>query len=325
MRRWIRWVLAAGGLGLAVGGGTALAVVQLRWDRTFEAPAEEVVASTDPAVIEHGRQLAYGAAHCADCHLDPATELPEVARGKFLPLAGGRTFVTPIGVFPSPNLTPDPETGIGRRTDAELLRLLRHNVRHDGRAALPAMNFQDLSGEDMVAVVSFLRSQPPVRRAFPDRQVNLLGKAVFAFAIAPAGPSGEPPAAAPSGPTVERGHYLAHSVAACYGCHTERNPVDGSFVGAPFSGGTPFDDETDEGFVLVPPNLTPEPRTGRIAHWTEEGFVRRFRAGNAHPGSHMPWASYGRMSDDDLRAIFRYLRTLAPVENDTGPSRRPRT
>lgn len=319
--RWFKWALAA--IGLAV--GMVLVVVQLRWDRTFEAPLEEYTISTDPAVIERGRALAYGPAHCADCHLDPATELPEVGRGRFLPLAGGRTIVTPIGVFPSPNLTPDVETGIGRRTDAELLRVLRHNVRHDGRATLPAMNFQDLSREDMVAIISFLRSQPAVRREFPDRQLNLLGKAVFAFAIAPTGPRGEPPATAPSGATVERGRYLAHSVAACYGCHTARNEVDGSFVGEPFSGGTPFDDETDEAFLLVPPNLTPERTTGRIARWSEDGFVRRFRSGSAHPGSHMPWTSYARMSDDDLRAIFRYLRTLEPVVNDTGPSRQPRT
>jgi mono/diheme cytochrome c family protein len=324
MKRAIGWGAAAVGLVLVVGALGALAVVQLRWDRTFDAPAEAVVASSDPEVIARGRALAYGPAHCADCHLDPATELPEVGKGRFLPLAGGRTFATPIGVFPSPNLTPDPETGIGRRTDAELSRLLRHNVRHDGRAALPAMNFQDLSREDLVALISFLRSQPPVRRAFPDRQVNLLGKAVFAFAIAPTGPREEPPATAPRGPTVERGRYLAHSVAACYGCHTARNEVDGSFVGRPFAGGNPFDDETEPDFVLVPPNLTPEPRTGRIAGWTEDDFVRRFRAGSAHPGSHMPWTSYARMSDDDLRALFRYLRTLEPVEHETGPSRQPR-
>lgn len=325
MKRSIQWGAAAAGLAVVGGAVVALAVVELRWDRTFDAPAEELAASADPEVIERGRALAYGPAHCADCHLDPATELPEVARGQFLPLAGGRTFVTPIGVFPSPNLTPDPETGIGRRTDAELLRLLRHNVRHDGRAALPAMNFQDLSREDLVALVSFLRSQPPVRRAFPDRQVNLLGKAVFAFVLTPAGPHEEPPAAAPRGPTVERGRYLAHSVAACVGCHTPRSEVDGSFVGAPFSGGNPFDDEVDAHFVVVPPNLTPAARTGRLAGWTEDAFVQRFRTGRLHPGSPMPWTSYARMSDDDLRAIFRYLRTVAPVEHDTGPSRRPRT
>ncbi len=73
--------------------------------------------------------------------------------------------------------------------------------------------------------------------------------------------------------------------------------------------------------VFVPPNLTPDSVTGRIATWTEEQVVARFRGGERLPGSPMPWRA-GRMTDDDLRAIYRYLRTVPAVEHDPGPSLR---
>jgi hypothetical protein len=80
--------------------------------------------------------------------------------------------------------------------------------------------------------------------------------------------------------------------------------------------------DVDPGVVVVPPNLTPEPKTGRIASWTEAQFVARFRQGSLIPASPMPWNAFARMTDDDLRAIYRYLRSVTPVERDPGPSLR---
>jgi hypothetical protein len=72
--------------------------------------------------------------------------------------------------------------------------------------------------------------------------------------------------------------------------------------------------------TLVTPNLTPDPETGRIAKWSEDAFVARFRAGKLIPQSDMPWQLYAKITDDDLRAIYRYLHSLAPVKRDTGQS-----
>ena len=142
----------------------------------------------------------------------------------------------------------------------------------------------------------------------------------MAFVIEPAGPAGTPPATSPAAEaTVERGRYLANSVANCTGCHTNRSMMDGSAIGPEFAGGMEMQDEADPAKVFVTPNLTPDPKTGRIAAWSEDQFVARFRAGKVYPGSHMPWAAFSRMSDADLRAIYRYLRSLPPVENETGP------
>lgn len=318
------WKVAAGivmvpVLGLALLG----AVGQARWDRTFDVAEPELRASTDPAVIARGRYLAYGPAHCAVCHT-PKSQQAEVDAGAELPLVGGHAWDLPFGTVYSPNLTPDEETGIGGRTDGQLARMLRHGVRHDGRSAVPFMEFQNMSDEDLVAVISFLRSQPPVRSAVPEHRLNAVGRMVMAYLIAPIGPSGTPASTAPpEEATVERGAYLVNNVAGCAACHSKRNLLDGSYSGPRLAGGNAMPVEDDPSRVIVSPNLTPDPVTGRIADWTEDQFVARFRAGRLVEGSHMPWGSYGRMSDTDLRAIFRFLRSLEPIENETGPVIQP--
>jgi mono/diheme cytochrome c family protein len=297
-------------------------VVLLRWDRTFEGPIPEIRASTDSAVIATGRYLAYGPAHCAYCH-NTAETAAALDRGEQPPLAGGFVFKLPVGTFRTPNLTPDSATGIGGVSDGAIARMLRQGIRTDGRAAVPFMNYQDLSEADLVAIISFLRSQPSVQRAVPPHDVNLLGKAVLAFVIKPIGPTATPPAVSPPpGPTVERGAYLVNAVGECAGCHTQRSFVDGSYTGPRLAGGAPMEADGAPGFVVVPPNLSPDPKTGRITAWTEDQFVARFRQGKLIPQSIMPWGAFGRMTDDDLRAIYRYLRTVPPVDHETGPSLR---
>jgi mono/diheme cytochrome c family protein len=303
-------VVALSGLG---------ATAQLRWDRTFDAPEPALRASLDADVIERGRYLAFGPAHCAVCH-STQDKWARIEAGEELPLTGGFGFKVPFGTIYTANLTPDGETGIGRWTDAQLARMLRHGIRPDGRAAAPFMEFQNLSDEDIVALISYLRAQPPVRNEVPQHEYNMLGKALMAFMITPRGPESVPPARAPAElPTVERGEYMANNVAGCVNCHSKRDMMDGSYIGPRFAGGheMPFDDDPTKMFVS--PNLTPDPATGHIHQWSEEQFVARFRAGRVHPQSHMPWGLFVKMSDADLQAIYRYLRTLEPVRNETGP------
>ena len=299
--------------------------VLVRWDRTFDVPLPDIHASTDSAVIARGRYLAYGPAHCAYCH-NTAETAAALDRGEQPPLSGGLVFHLPVGTFRTPNLTPDSATGIGAVSDGQLARMVRDGVRRDGRAAVPFMNYHTLSDADLTALISFLRSQPPVSHRVPSHDVNFLGKAVMAFVIKPIGPASPPPAESPPpGPTVERGAYLVGAVAECADCHTERSMVDGHFTGPRLAGGTGLPSDVDPSVVLVPPNLTPEPRTGRIASWTEDQFVARFHQGRLIPQTPMPWNAFARMTDDDLRAIYRYLRTVPPVEHDPGPSLRRKT
>jgi mono/diheme cytochrome c family protein len=116
---------------------------------------------------------------------------------------------------------------------------------------------------------------------------------------------------------VERGEYLVSTVAECADCHTQRSMVDGSFTGPRLAGGGEM--SGGNGVALVPPNLTPDPGTGRLASWSEDQFVARFRQGRLMPESPMPWNAFARMSDDDLRATYRYLRSLPPVRSSATP------
>jgi mono/diheme cytochrome c family protein len=319
----VKRILGRAALGLVVLlvllAGGVVGIAQARWDRGFDIPEPEIHASTDAEVIERGRYLVFGPAHCSSCHT-PADHAARLDDGEELPLIGGYEWVLPIGTLRSPNLTPDVETGIGRFTDGQLARMLRHNVRADGRAAFPLMEFQNLSDEDMVAVISYLRSAPSVRHEVPDNEFNLMGKALMAMLIKPTGPAAAPPRQSPTAEvSIERGAYLANSVTNCAGCHSPRSLTDGSYTGPRFSGGVMEVDGDPTHFFSVP-NLTPDPKTGYIASWSEEQFLQRFAAGKLHPGSHMPWNAFRRMSDDDLRAIYRYLMSLEPVENETGPT-----
>jgi mono/diheme cytochrome c family protein len=152
------------------------------------------------------------------------------------------------------------------------------------------------------------------------QQPNVLGHVVLAFVMKPVGPTAPVPRSVTPAPTAEYGKYLAHSVANCVGCHTIRDLRTGAFTGPILGGGFEFASEIDPKVTFVSPNLTPAVRTGKIANWTEEVFMARFHTGRGAEGSPMPWSSFGRLSDNDLQAVYRYLRSVAPVENDTGAS-----
>jgi hypothetical protein len=72
--------------------------------------------------------------------------------------------------------------------------------------------------------------------------------------------------------------------------------------------------------VFVSPNLTPDLETSAVGAWSEDAFLARFRLGEAIPGTPMPWGAFARFTDDDVRAIYRYLRSLPPSRNRTGPA-----
>src|SRR5262249_18147936 len=236
-----------------------------------------------------------------------------------VPLSGGFRFDVPPGSFYVRNITPDSPSGLGGVSDGAIARALRYGVGHDGRALLPFMEFQGLSDEDLVAVVSYLRAQAPVRNVVPMHHYNLLGKIVRATVLArPVGPHETPLVATPHGATVENGRYLVESVALCGSCHTQRNMMTGAFTGPHLGGATGFDKKPN-GHSWSPPNLTADPTTGRVGMMTEDGFVTRFRAGRILPGSPMPWQGFRRLSEDDIRAIYRYIKTVPPAHRDVGP------
>jgi mono/diheme cytochrome c family protein len=121
--------------------------------------------------------------------------------------------------------------------------------------------------------------------------------------------------------SVARGNYLVNSVMFCGGCHTPR--VDGSWLGgeradAYLSGGALFDDP-DMGIRLSTPNITQDPETG-IGAWTDDQIMRAIRDGIHRDQDRlmlppMPFYMYDTLSDEDVRAVVAYLRTVPPVKN----------
>ena len=293
--------------------------VASRQNLKFNPPYPAIAASTDTAVIARGHYVVRDLVNCAACHRD-TTRTADYLAGADVPLSGGFRWDIPPGTFYARNLTPDPATGIGAIPDSALARALRYGVGHDGRALLPFMELQGLSDEDLRAVISYLRTQPPVHNVVPPHRPNLLGMVVKATALAhPVGPRATPPRVSPRGGTVENGRYLVESVALCGACHTQRDPQTGAYVGPHLAGATGFLEPGDPGRSWSPPNLTSDASTGRLAGMSEDEFVARFRAGRLLAGSPMPWQGFRRIADDDLRAIYRYLKTLPPVRHDVGP------
>lgn len=313
MKKVLLWIL-----GIIVFVIVGLIVfVNVAWNKTFDAPIPDISASTDSAVIARGAYLAYGPAHCASCHV-PMDQFMDIDQGQRLPLSGGWEMEIPPGIFRAPNITPDMETGIGRLTDGEIARSLRYSVNHKGKFMMPFMPFQELSEEDLVAIISFLRSQEPVRHEVEPSEYTFLGKALLALgALKPTGPQNTPPARVKIDESLEYGSYLANSVANCLGCHTARDMKSGEFIGPAMAGGMVFlPDPFSKGFGYISPNLTPDPETGIMFSWDEETFIKRFRQGRIHQGSHMPWGVFSRMTETDLKAMYRYFVSLEPVNNN---------
>jgi mono/diheme cytochrome c family protein len=296
--------------------------VSRNWDRTWDVPEPDLHATTDPAVIARGEYLALGPAHCIDCHVGSVEEYERFAQGTGRPaMAGGFPLVLgPLGTVYTKNITPDPETGIGRYTDPQIARMLRHGVRPDGISSIPLlMPFSDMSDDDIVAVLSFLRAQEPVRREVPENEWSLFGKVMRSF-IAAARPKmdGQPPRMAPpQEATAARGAYLAQSVADCGGCHTPFNQMTGAITGPRYSGGNLMEPAARQGVDLTlwfaPPNITPLKGSALTKFPDRETFVARFRfGGRKYDGSPMPWEAFARMTPEDIGALYEFLHSLPP-------------
>jgi mono/diheme cytochrome c family protein len=304
---------------LVLVAGLAL-YIQLGYHKKFdETPYPTTKATKDPEMIAHGKYLVYGPAHCANCHVDKGQEA-EVEAGKELPLIGGFELNIGPGIFRARNLTSDKETGIGALSDGEIARTMRYNVNHQGEAIVPFMPFQQMSEYDMTCIISYLRTLPPVKHKVEPSEYNFLGKFVKTFIFKPSLPTEPIADRIDADTTPEYGKYLAHSVANCYGCHTDRNLKTGEFIGEPFGGGFVMSPSPEtKGYGFVTPNITID-ETGKLNGWTEQTFVARMKQGRVHAASPMPWGPFSRMNETDMKAVYRYLQTVTPVKKTIAKS-----
>ncbi len=284
-RRWVQ--LAAGIpcvlLALLFGAATVLALVgYAKLSEQHPNPVSQLTVVSTPAMIANGERFARS---CAGCHS---------ANGN-LPLSGHNFFGSdgpPIGTLWAPNLTP---AHLADWSDGEIIRAIREGVGRDGRTlmVMPASSFRNLSDEDVLSLVAYLRSQPAVEPASPPRQISVLGAILLAIVPPDFFLSAQPPLssaviAPPRGPTAAYGGYLTRIE--CQGCHAA------NLAGGPAGEGPP-----------PGPNLT------TIPQWvTADEFVTLLRTGRFPDGRligpNMPIKYLEKMSDDDIRAIYAYLR-----------------
>lgn len=225
-------------------------------------------------------------------------------------LAGGQTFnLGPAGVLFTANLTPDPETGIGKWTDEELKTSIRTGASRAGRlqhAIMPYRTYNNMAESDINAIVAYLRSVPAVKNTLPANTVQVEGKplAVRPGLTAPA-----------STDTSARGKYLMTAVLNCSGCHTQTDKTTGKpMAEKAFAGAQPFEGTWG---IVYSANLTPH-ETG-LASWSDADIRRVLSSGVRRDGRRlvlMIWQDVANLNDDDAKAVVNYLRKdIAAVEN----------
>jgi mono/diheme cytochrome c family protein len=293
----------------------------LYWREPAIAPASDLKVEMTPERIARGKYIFEIAADCDGCH-----SLRDFSRfgGPVVESGRGQGVVFPPemglpGRVVARNITPDQETGIGNWTDGEKIRAIREGVSRDGRALftmMPYGNFRHMSDEDVYSLVAYMNSLPPVRNPLPKTEVEFPVSILMKGAPQPVGSVPEPDGS----DKVKYGEYLV-TMAGCANCHTPAEKGEPK-KGMRLAGGGVFH---FPGMKVVSANITPDPETG-IGRWSEQDFVDKFAqyrdyalSGSPKVGPEaftvMPWLMFSQRPEEELRAIYAYLRTQPPVYN----------
>jgi mono/diheme cytochrome c family protein len=293
MKKTLKWIgIVLGALiGIILIVAIALFIsASVRMNKTYTIQAETVVFPTDTGSIERGKHLAD--VFCAECHGDDF---------------GGKVFFNapPLGIINALNLTTG-EGGAGSEfKDADWVLAVRHGINPEGKPLLvmPSKERSNLSDTDFGDIIAYLKSLPPVNKEWDDPKMAPLGKIMIAAGafgdilnaetIDHTGPR---PVAPPEAVSATYGEYLVKSFG-CTTCH-----------GKDFGGGR----DPEPGAPPVP-NLTPG---GDLGKWTDQDFINTLRTG-INPSQHtltrfMPWKYLGHMTDNELEAVWLYLKSLPP-------------
>lgn len=292
--RWVGVVLGSLLGVIVIGLGVVYALSQRRITRHYDFAGHEVAVPTDSASLAWGQHVA-ATRGCSNCHT--AT-------------LAGATFidVPPVARLYAANLTAG-KGGVAARyaSTADWERSIRQGVAPDGRALLfmPAHEFYYISDQDLGALIAWIKSRPSVDHEQPAQSVGPIGRGLLLAGKVPLLPvelidhAAPRPVAPAPGVTVEYGKYLAVT---CVGCHGN------GFSGGPIPGAPPE--------MLAPRNITPDSVTG-IGTWTEADFAKAVRTGVRPDGGQlkpdMPYAQFAVYSDDEVAALWTYLRTV-PVK-----------
>jgi mono/diheme cytochrome c family protein len=306
--------------GVAVAGGIAWLVFQ-PGPYAFATGTQVELASYHgpsptgaPPELANADETAKGAyiarmADCEPCH---------TAKGG-VPFAGGRAFVLPFGTIYAPNITPDPETGIGKWTDADFLKAVHRGIAPDGSRYYPAFPYPSytlLTDEDVLAIKTYLFSLKPVTQenkpntlAFPfnQRWLMMIWAPLF-------NPDHRFRPVEGQSAAWNRGAYLVEAAGHCGDCHTPRNLMEALNQRRKFAGGVA------EGWNAY--NISTDKVSG-IGGWSVNDLTQYLSTGYAKghgvasgPMGEAVALSLSSLTNSDVSAMVTYLRSVPPVASD---------
>jgi mono/diheme cytochrome c family protein len=314
----MRKALKALVIGLAaIAGIVILGVLYFLWKFPDVGPAPVISVTATPERLSRGAYLANHVTVCIDCHSDRDWRLFSGPTVRGTEGRGGFRLGEELGIpgtIYTANITP---AAISSMTDGELFRTIVSGVGRDGHVLFPLMpypSYNKMTEEDILSVIAYVRTLSPIENQVPEAQLSF----PVNFLIRTAASRYEP---VPSPDTSDHhlyGKYLT-TAAACADCHT---PLEDAkpLPGMEFAGGREF--PFPEG-VVRSANITPDEETG-IGVWTEDIFIAKFKqyenadttwlkeAADPH-NTPMPWTMYAGMTEKDLLAIYKYLRSIMPV------------
>ncbi|HUN95358.1 MAG TPA: cytochrome c [Bradyrhizobium sp.] len=292
----------AGSLRMVAGiiGGIVVAAVAtafaVTWRPAIAAIEPLSPQSFDPNLVKRGRELA-AIGNCSDCH---------TVRGG-ASFAGGLPVPTPFGTIYSSNITPDPETGIGRWSEEAFRRAMRSGVGRDGQHLYPTFpydHFTNVSDGDDRALYAFLMTRQPVRARARDNQLEFPLNQRFMVAgwklLFLRRENFQPDSS--KSPEWNRGAYLVEGLAHCGSCHTPRNALGAERSTAQFAGG-----DVDNWLAYPINSQSPSP-----VPWTADALFSYLRHGwdPDHGTARGPMAevvsNLSSVNENDVRAIATY-------------------
>ena len=320
---WRRWkkIIPVSLLVIIVLTGLAYAYITFALPKVPAVPAISI-NHKDSTLLARGQYLAEHVAICTDCHSPrdvnffswPVIEEQKGAGGPFLSKKAGNDFP---GESFTPNITP---RNLGTWSDGEIYRLLTTGIRKDGSTVYHAMPFEAFAKadpQDLKAIIAYIRTLKPIENKPAGITKIDLVQSLYSRTITR---KPEPVLLSSLKTAVDSGRYLVN-IASCNDCHTPKKWNDAFNTDLALSGGIEFPMPTG-GFVHSA-NLTPD--ESGLMNWSEEAFVNRFKSMNDSGAifkvtpnklnSLMPWSAYRNMKDEDLKAIYAYLRTLKPIYN----------
>lgn len=265
----------------------------------------DLVEAVEPD-LARGEQV-FWAAGCASCHA-----APEAGNDAKLVLSGGYRIESPFGTFVAPNISTDPEHGIGSWSRTDIVTAIMKGTSPQGSHLYPAFpygSYVKAELSDMVSLAAFLQTLPadptpsqPHDLGFP---FNIrLGIGLWKFLY-----MNEDWAMPASDPQIERGRYLAEALSHCGECHTPRDALGGLdtarwFAGAPNPSG--------KGRI---PNITPKELTwsaGEIAEYLSSGFTPSFDTAGGNMAKVVQ--SLSHLTDEDRAAIAAYVKSVPAAD-----------